>query len=298
MLSCKDFNKVVGALLEGERHPEAQAHIEACAACRRLWEDLLAIREAGRSLPSYEPSPQLWTRLKQNAEADGLWRKSVSCEKVQELADALLEGEGQPNAFAHLEHCQRCQTFMNDLATILHASRLLPTYEPSPRLLASLRRQAEAQGLWETTSWWQRFFPVRGRVAFASGLAGFVLALAIGLAGYHTTGIPGSGLTDVSLRDVAQAELVAEPEYARRYGRQLIQVEQSVLDESSHVSEDLLTLVEGPLNTVEQAIEQTERVLARYPDDTMARAELNRLYRQKASVLQAVVDPAWNEYGD
>ncbi|OFV85900.1 MAG: hypothetical protein A2620_01255 [Acidobacteria bacterium RIFCSPHIGHO2_01_FULL_67_28] len=68
-------------------------------------------------------------------------------------------------------------------------------------------------------------------------------------------------------------------------------------EETSPVDPELREMTARPLDAVDRAIEQTQQRLAAYPDDTLARDELLRLYRQKATVLQAMSDPVWLDAG-
>jgi hypothetical protein len=70
----------------------------------------------------------------------------------------------------------------------------------------------------------------------------------------------------------------------------LQQVEQRALKAEPAVMAELVT---GPLDTLDRAITHTQTRVEQYPEDTLAREELNRLYQQKATVLQAINVPAW-----
>lgn len=72
-MNCTEFEKLASALLEGESHPEAHAHLASCPHCRLLINELGAIEQAARTLPLQEPSPRLWARLEAVATAEGLW---------------------------------------------------------------------------------------------------------------------------------------------------------------------------------------------------------------------------------
>jgi len=76
-MHCREFEIVSGALLEGEAHPEAYAHLASCRRCRLLLDELGAIERAARSLPGHEPAPGLWGRIEAAAAAEGLLPQSV-----------------------------------------------------------------------------------------------------------------------------------------------------------------------------------------------------------------------------
>lgn len=223
----------------------------------------------------------------------------VNCSQVRELTGALLEGESHPEASAHLAECPRCRLLLEELAAVECAARALPLLEPNPRLWRRLEAAARREGLWDRQSWWPSetpvFFPARPAFAAVLGVTLLVAAL---LVRYPVLESPGLPATEASAFQVAQAELVQEPSYGERYQIHLQQVESRLLaDETATLDPERRELVARPLDTVDRCIEQTQQRLADYPDDTLARDELLRLYREKATVLQAMSDPLWLDAG-
>ena len=222
----------------------------------------------------------------------------MDCEQFQGVGGGVLEGESHPEAYAHLASCPRCRLLVDDLGSILRASRALPQYEPSERLWRRLEAAATAEGLWAQPAWgrwpgaaWEAS-PLRP--AFA-GLLGVTLLLAVGLVSYPTLELPVTQTVPATPFEVAQGELVQEASYATRYQMHLQDVEDRILAEAPPVDTEFHELVSRPLNVVDRAIEQTQWRLADYPDDLLAREELHRLYQQKVTVLQAITDPGWQE---
>lgn len=72
-MNCREFENAAAAVLEGESHAEAFAHLAACPRCRLLVDELVAVEGAARALPLYEPSLRLWARLEAAAEQEGLF---------------------------------------------------------------------------------------------------------------------------------------------------------------------------------------------------------------------------------
>jgi hypothetical protein len=65
-MTCTDFAESISALADGTldpaQRPRVEAHVEACAECRQLLDDLRALRREASSLPR-EPLPDsLWPR--------------------------------------------------------------------------------------------------------------------------------------------------------------------------------------------------------------------------------------------
>lgn len=219
----------------------------------------------------------------------------IDCQQFRGVAGGILEGESHPDAYAHLATCPRCRLLVDELGAIERAARDLPTVQPSARLWARLQAAAAREGLWAQADWWG--FASEGaswplRPAFAA-LLGLTLLLAGSLVAYPTLDLPVARAARVTPYEVAQGELVQDASYETRYHMHLQQVEDQVLAEATPGDKELRQLVTPPLNTVDRAIEQTQLRLADNPDDDLARDELLRLYRQKATVLQAMSDPVW-----
>lgn len=222
----------------------------------------------------------------------------MNCRELQNTAQELLEGEPNPLAHEHLTACPRCRLLIDELVAVTHAARSLPEIQPSQRLWAQIQAAAMEEGLWaaETRGWRQWLDPMSfftpPRPAFAGGFS-FMLAAALVLASYTVLESPAElALPAARAEEVASAELVAEPSFGQRYQVHLQQVEQEVL-EADRKNPQLLELTAGPLNDLDRAIAHTQGRVDQYPDDSLAREELHRLYQQKATVLQAMNAPAW-----
>jgi hypothetical protein len=73
-ISCKDFPDYLEPWMEGNRHPDALAHVRDCPRCRSLAEDLKMIQataqEWGRA--ENEPPAHLWNSLRVQLVQEGL----------------------------------------------------------------------------------------------------------------------------------------------------------------------------------------------------------------------------------
>jgi len=79
-MQCHEFEDLIGPWMEGERRPDAEAHLRACGSCRDALADLESIRTAGRDLGEVEPPPRVWAALRAQLEKEGLigprgWRR-------------------------------------------------------------------------------------------------------------------------------------------------------------------------------------------------------------------------------
>jgi hypothetical protein len=73
-IGCKDFPDYLEPWMEGDRHPDALAHVRDCARCRNLVDDLKMIQasaqEWGRA--DSDPPPHLWNSLRAQLVQEGL----------------------------------------------------------------------------------------------------------------------------------------------------------------------------------------------------------------------------------
>jgi hypothetical protein len=73
-MQCTEFEQVLEQQPDGPLPAAAAVHRDGCPGCRLLWEDLDAIRMAGRELGTEEAAPpeRLWVALLAQLESEGL----------------------------------------------------------------------------------------------------------------------------------------------------------------------------------------------------------------------------------
>ena len=73
-IHCKDFPNYLEPWLEGQRHPDAQAHLRDCPGCRSLLDDFTAIQASAKDWGStdVEPPDRLWISLRGQLLEEGL----------------------------------------------------------------------------------------------------------------------------------------------------------------------------------------------------------------------------------
>jgi hypothetical protein len=76
-INCKDFPIYLEPWMEGQRHPDAQAHVRDCPRCRSLVEDLNFIQASAQEwgAAEVEPPAQLWASLRAQLVEEGLIRE-------------------------------------------------------------------------------------------------------------------------------------------------------------------------------------------------------------------------------
>ncbi|HEY6509873.1 MAG TPA: zf-HC2 domain-containing protein [Vicinamibacterales bacterium] len=66
-MTCRDCVELVDELVDGTAHPDVavavRGHLDSCAACHALFEDVSRIRTAAMGLGPIEPSPRVWAGI-------------------------------------------------------------------------------------------------------------------------------------------------------------------------------------------------------------------------------------------
>jgi len=147
--ACRQFNAELEAYLEGEARPFIASHAQKCPACSDLLADLQLIRVAARNLPQEEPSPAVWTNIRQSLAAQEAFGTSLCAQFSIEL-EGYLEGEARPFIASHARECPSCNSLLADLQLIQVTARDLPQEEPSPAVWANIRQNLASQGAFVT----------------------------------------------------------------------------------------------------------------------------------------------------
>ncbi len=76
-IHCDQFMEMLEPWMEGERHPDAAAHLGGCGRCRAVLADLEVIQAASRQLAQVEVDPpqRVWVSLRSQLEAEELIRR-------------------------------------------------------------------------------------------------------------------------------------------------------------------------------------------------------------------------------
>jgi len=77
-MNCAEFQKLLPEIMESGGSAEEEAHLQSCAVCSDLVQDLRYIAESARLLlPMQDPSPRVWAGIREALEREGLVRPPV-----------------------------------------------------------------------------------------------------------------------------------------------------------------------------------------------------------------------------
>lgn len=72
-MNCQQFQEVLPYIIESGGNQEAQEHLETCASCAELVQDLQYIaQQAKLLLPMHDPSPRVWAGIEQSLNRQGM----------------------------------------------------------------------------------------------------------------------------------------------------------------------------------------------------------------------------------
>ncbi len=72
-MDCQQFQEVLPYIIESGGKPEEEQHLEGCASCTALVNDLRYIAEQAKLLlPMHDPNPRVWTNIEQSLHQEGL----------------------------------------------------------------------------------------------------------------------------------------------------------------------------------------------------------------------------------
>src|SRR5262245_45952587 len=72
-MNCQQSKEVLPYIIETGGKPEEEQHLETCASCAALVEELRYIGEQAKLLlPMYDPSPRVWNNIEQSLHREGL----------------------------------------------------------------------------------------------------------------------------------------------------------------------------------------------------------------------------------
>jgi len=290
--ACLRFEGELQAYLEGESRPFIVSHSQECLSCGALLTDLQAISRAARDLPSAEPSPLVWTKVRARLEAEGAFAVPACLRFNDELA-AYLEGETRPFIPVHARDCPACGALLTDLQAIREAAQTLPQQAPSDRVWRRLRSTLVQEGAFgQPVGGWRQILSWRlvPHLVPAGVLAGLVFLASVmtlpwsSLSRWGGGGEAGGPAAVVQLgtavpvsEDTALADVVSD-------------LERSFKANEASMAPDLKASYEKSLVSLDDSIQECLDSLRSEPRNTLAHEYLVTAYTRKAEVLSSALE--------
>lgn len=83
-MDCVEFQRRLPEFMESGGSPEEAQHLESCAVCSDLLQDLRYIAEAAKLLvPMEDPSPKVWEGIQSSLRQEGLLRPAGGPERLE-----------------------------------------------------------------------------------------------------------------------------------------------------------------------------------------------------------------------
>ena len=96
-MDCAGFQRRLPEFMEAGGNPDESRHLESCAVCSDLVQDLRYIAEAAKLLvPMEEPSPKVWHGIQNSLRREGLLRPAGGPERLEPF---LISGAGRSHFY-------------------------------------------------------------------------------------------------------------------------------------------------------------------------------------------------------
>ena len=206
---------------------------------------------------------------------------SPDCQRFNALLVEIPEGKASPWFDEHVRQCSSCSALLSDLKLILAESRNLPDFDPPTTLWPRIHEQLMAEGFipkkTKKLSRWMGFLQgpfftpgFRGAMASLVVLAGLLLFASN--AGWWGRGPERGNSQDTH---VIQASIIPV----------LAAMEESYRSEAVALPPDIISISEICMTTLNEAIEECERIVQEEPNNALAQDHLMLAYEQKAALL-------------
>ena len=206
---------------------------------------------------------------------------SPDCQRFNALLVEIPEGKASPWFDEHVRQCSSCSALLSDLKLILAESRNLPDFDPPTTLWPRIHEQLMEEGFipkkTKKLSRWMGFLQgpfftpgFRGAMASLVVLAGLLLFASN--AGWWGRGPERGNSQDTH---VIQASIIPV----------LAAMEESYRSEAVALPPDIISISEICMTTLNEAIEECERIVQEEPNNALAQDHLMLAYEQKAALL-------------
>jgi len=209
---------------------------------------------------------------------------TMDCKQFLSQLDSFLEGEGRPDAQAHLADCANCRGIIEDLEAVTTVARSMEetTPEPPVYLWNAIRAQLEQEGIIRDTpaeasaevrrQGWRAWLGVLPRPALAGA---YLTALVVG--GFLLSGPVTKRMNDYRWRRGTQNSTAV-------LGAHLNSVEHATVA-SLQSNPVVSAALHKNLAIVDNYITLCEKTVRDDPESEIARDYLYNAYQQKADLL-------------
>ena len=215
--------------------------------------------------------------------------KSGACLRFENELEAYLEGDLQPFISAHARECGACEGLLSDLEMIRQTAAAIPLEEPSAVVWANVRAQLEAEGAFQKSRGWHRFFsgislphPVPVGVLASLMILGSALTLAP--AGRWKFG--GSAPAFFAALATVQPSVAEDGSMEQVVG----ELETNYRANERSLAPDLKATYEKSLGSLNGSIRECRASLRQEPGNALAHEYLVSAYTRKAELLSSALE--------
>ena len=85
-MNCQQFQEVLPFIIESGGDPDQEEHLQTCASCASLVQDLRYIAEQAKLLlPMRDPNPRVWTGIEEGLQREGMLKEGRMSRKGHKM---------------------------------------------------------------------------------------------------------------------------------------------------------------------------------------------------------------------
>jgi hypothetical protein len=216
---------------------------------------------------------------------------TMTCDRLAEALDGILDGRAGPAWAAHLSSCDACRAAIADVRAIRSAARALGPVEPSPLVWHAIERRlgtrapTAPRSRWHWTTWQ----PLAAAAALALIVSGLTwVGVRLGRPGGELLAVrtPVAGIAPAEAPAISEFR-VAEAQYTDAIAR----LEEATAADTRRLDEATRVTLRSSIDDLDSAIGDARNALALEPDDELSQQNLLDALDSKVALLQDTV--AW-----